>query len=193
MDRIRSAEVYGLASRYPFVANSRWFEDVAGRHIAAVAATLPLDVIAAAQEHGRARDRDATVAELLAELRDRDTRGRGGAGFTTALKWKICSDTEAEQRYVVCNADEGEPGTFKDRLLLQQYADRVIEGMTMCGLTIGATKGFIYLRGEYRYLLDSLQSTLDERRQKGLLGENILGKSDHNFDISIHLYFVVKY
>jgi [NiFe] hydrogenase diaphorase moiety large subunit len=88
---------------------------------------------------------------------------------------------------VVCNADEGEPGTFKDRVLLDLYTDAVIEGMTICARVIGATRGFIYLRGEYRFLLDKINTALDARRQQGLLGQNILGHEDFNFDIDIHL------
>ncbi len=124
---------------------------------------------------------------IMDELDQSGLRGRGGAGFTTALKWRLCRDSKADQHYVVCNADEGEPGTFKDRLLLQQYADRVVEGMTACAITTGATEGFIYLRGEYRYLLDSLESLLEQRRMNGLLGQNILGHDGINFDIHIHL------
>ena len=114
-------------------------------------------------------------------------RGRGGAGFATALKWRLCRDAPADDRVVVCNADEGEPGTFKDRVLLQFYADEVIEGMTLCAGVIGASRGFIYLRGEYRYLLEPLQQTLQQRRQQGLLGRMILGQDGFDFDIEIHL------
>ena len=88
---------------------------------------------------------------------------------------------------MVCNADEGEPGTFKDRVLMQEYADLVFEGMTLCGRVIGARQGFVYLRGEYRYLLDSLKATLQRRREIGLLGQSILGESGFDFDIDIHL------
>ncbi len=124
---------------------------------------------------------------VLNELKRSDLRGRGGAGFNTSLKWQLCAQASASDRVVVCNADEGEPGTFKDRLLLQQYADTVIEGMTVCALAIGATQGFIYLRGEYRFLLQHLQKVLENRRKQHLLGNNISGKSGTDFDISIHL------
>jgi [NiFe] hydrogenase diaphorase moiety large subunit len=112
-------------------------------------------------------------------------RGRGGAGFATGLKWRLCKEAAGDVRYVVCNADEGEPGTFKDRMLLQHQADKVFEGMTTCAFVIGARKGFLYLRGEYRYLLPHLQTVLAEQRCRGLLGKNILGRQGFEFDIDI--------
>ena len=90
-------------------------------------------------------------------------RGRGGAGFRTAMKWRFCKQAGADSRYVVCNADEGEPGTFKDRVLLNSYADSFFEGMTLCAGVIGARHGFLYLRGEYRYLLEPLEHVLQQR------------------------------
>src|SRR5690606_4116516 len=86
---------------------------------------------------------------------------------------------------VVCNADEGEPGTFKDRVLLQCHADALFEGMTLCAYGIGARKGFLYLRGEYRYLLGHLQTVLRRRYDSGLLGVSILGRAGFSFDIEI--------
>ena len=126
-------------------------------------------------------------AQLLDELDKSWLRGRGGAGFKTAAKWRFCREAEAQQRYVVCNADEGEPGTFKDRVLLNSYADEVFEGMTLCAGIIGAKQGYLYLRGEYRYLFDPLQRVLESRRQAGLLGHNILGRDGFDFDIDIHM------
>ncbi len=114
-------------------------------------------------------------------------RGRGGAGFPTGLKWESTRNAPGAEKYVVCNADEGEPGTFKDRVLLTSRADLVVEGMTLCGLAIGARQGYLYLRGEYRYLLEPLQDTLRRRREQGLLGANILGAAGFEFDIDIHL------
>ncbi|MEE9494656.1 MAG: NAD(P)H-dependent oxidoreductase subunit E [Gammaproteobacteria bacterium] len=124
---------------------------------------------------------------ILSVLEQSGLRGRGGAGFPTATKWRICRDTIANHHYVVCNADEGEPGTFKDRVLLNRYANTVIEGMTLCAAVIGAEKGYLYLRGEYRYLLAELESVLMRRRNHHLLGKNILGQPDFHFDIDIHL------
>lgn len=124
---------------------------------------------------------------VLEELEKSGLRGRGGAGFKTAMKWKFCKQSKAEQSYVVCNADEGEPGTFKDRVLLQSWADELIEGMTLCAAVIGASKGFIYLRGEYFYLLEHLQNVLQRRREQGLLGQGINGADGLDFDIDIHM------
>lgn len=124
---------------------------------------------------------------MLAEIRASGLRGRGGAGFTTSIKWESCRNAPGEAHYVVCNADEGEPGTFKDRVLLTSYTDKVFEGMTLCGYVIGAQKGLLYLRGEYRYLLDHLNEILVRRRQQNLLGSNIQGKKEFDFDIEIHV------
>lgn len=126
------------------------------------------------------------LKETLLEIDKAGLRGRGGAGFKTATKWQFCSEERQAERYVVCNADEGEPGTFKDRVLLNSYADQIFEGMTLCGAIIGAKQGFLYLRGEYLHLHDKLQVVLEQRRQDGLLGGNILGLG-LDFDIEIHL------
>ena len=124
---------------------------------------------------------------ILEALNTSGLRGQGGAGYKSAAKWIACRNAPGEVKYVVCNADEGEPGTFKDRVLMQDFADLVFEGMTLCGRVIGAHQGFLYLRGEYRYLLDTLKETLRRRREVGLLGEAILGDPSFNFDIDIHL------
>lgn len=125
-------------------------------------------------------------AETVLEAISRSgLRGRGGAGFATGLKWKFCQEAQSETRHVVCNADEGEPGTFKDRLLLTRHADLVFEGMTLAGFVIGARRGTLYLRGEYRYLLPELEAVLAGRRQANLLGNNILGHKGFVFDIDI--------
>ncbi|WP_340123123.1 NAD(P)H-dependent oxidoreductase subunit E [Methylobacter svalbardensis] len=126
------------------------------------------------------------IKETLTEIDKSGLRGRGGAGFKTAIKWQFCSEEQQAERYVICNADEGEPGTFKDRVLLNSYADQVFEGMTVCAAIIGAKQGFLYLRGEYLHLYDKLQGILDQRRRNGLLGSNILG-AGWNFDIEICL------
>ena len=124
-------------------------------------------------------------AGLLQEITAASLRGRGGAGFCVGKKWAQCRDTVAKVRYVVCNADEGEPGTFKDRVLLHTQADTVFEGMTLCAYAIGAQQGFLYLRGEYRYLLPHLQAILATRRKQNLLGSDILEKPGFIFDIEI--------
>ena len=124
--------------------------------------------------------------ETLAELDRSGLRGRGGAGFKTAMKWRFCAEEKSDSHYVVCNADEGEPGTFKDRVLLNSYADQVFEGMTVAAAIIGSKQGYLYLRGEYLHLYDKLQMVLKQRREVGLLGSNILG-SGLDFDIEIRL------
>ena len=142
-------------------------------------ALAPGEALAAACARG--------TQKLLEEMKASKLRGRGGAGFATGLKWEACRNAEGGARYVVCNADEGEPGTFKDRVLLAAHADLVFEGMTLCALAIGAQKGMLYLRGEYRYLLDHLHAVLERRRGAKLLGAGILGRSGFDFDIEIHL------
>jgi len=126
-------------------------------------------------------------AETLAEIGRSNLRGRGGAGFAAGRKWEACRNAPDADRYVVCNADEGEPGTFKDRVLLTRYADLVFDGMTVCGYVTGAESGFLYLRGEYRHLLAPLEEALAERRAAGLLGRNVCGLAGFDFDITIHL------
>jgi [NiFe] hydrogenase diaphorase moiety large subunit len=127
-------------------------------------------------------------ADTLLDVVERSgLRGRGGAGFRTATKWRLCRAAKADERYVVCNADEGEPGTFKDRILLNSHADQVFEGMTLCAGIIGARKGYFYLRGEYRYLREPLEAVLARRREAGLLGVSIQGRAGFDFDIEIHM------
>ena len=129
-------------------------------------------------------------AAMLDEIKRANLRGRGGAGFTTGLKWEACRNAplkSGQQRFVVCNADEGEPGTFKDRVLLNSYADLVFEGMTVAAYALGARRGFLYLRGEYRYLLEPLNAVLQRRRKDKLLGTDIIGIPGADFDIEIHL------
>jgi [NiFe] hydrogenase diaphorase moiety large subunit len=125
--------------------------------------------------------------KIIETIKQSGLRGRGGAGFPTGLKWEACRNAQGSEHYVVCNADEGEPGTFKDRVLLTRHADLVFEGMTLCALAVGAKKGFLYLRGEYRYLLEPLKAALQRRRDSILLGESILGQPGFDFDIEIHL------
>ena len=130
-----------------------------------------------------ARGPQATLAEIkLSKL-----RGRGGAGFSTGRKWELCRDAPGAEHVVVCNADEGEPGTFKDRVLLARHADALFGGMTIAAHVIGARIGLVYLRGEYRYLLEHLESVLQRRRDTRLLGPSILGHASFDFDIRIHV------
>ncbi|MBE9608774.1 NAD(P)H-dependent oxidoreductase subunit E [Chitinilyticum piscinae] len=145
-------------------------------------------VLAARSEPGRALQAafQQGPERLLKEIDRSGLRGRGGAGFRTALKWRVSRDAPGKAHYVVCNADEGEPGTFKDRTLLTRFADEVFEGMTLGAYVIGAEQGFLYLRAEYGWLYPHLVAVLARRRAEHLLGHQILGH-DFNFDIDIHL------
>jgi [NiFe] hydrogenase diaphorase moiety large subunit len=127
------------------------------------------------------------VPALLNEMTISNLRGRGGAGFVTAKKWELCRAAAGSEHCIVCNADEGEPGTFKDRVLLSRDPDMVFEGMTIAALAIGARQGMLYLRGEYRYLLEALDAVLRRRREQHLLGVAIHGRAGFDFDISIHV------
>jgi len=124
---------------------------------------------------------------VIQEMTKAKLRGRGGAGFPTGLKWKLCRQSISEEHHVVCNADEGEPGTFKDRVLLTEVPDLVFDGMTIAGYALGARHGLVYLRGEYAYLWDALQDVLRNRRRLGLLGHNVCGREGFDFDIRIQL------
>jgi [NiFe] hydrogenase diaphorase moiety large subunit len=125
--------------------------------------------------------------DILFELKESGLKGRGGAGFPTSTKWMLVAASTADKKFVVCNADEGEPGTFKDRILLMEYPALVFDGMVIAGYTIGSKTGILYLRGEYEYMLEQLEEYLMKMRDDNLLGKNILGKKDFDFDISIRL------
>src|SRR6266540_650905 len=124
--------------------------------------------------------------DVVAEIKASGLVGRGGAAFPTGIKWEGAAKEQADQKYVICNADESEPGTFKDRILLLDDPHRTIEGMLIAAYAIGASKGYIYVRGEYPYILPVLENALNETREANLLGENILG-SHFSFDIEIRL------
>jgi [NiFe] hydrogenase diaphorase moiety large subunit len=166
---------------------------VAGEALRAAIARAPSDGVAASNTRSWREELpkgQSGPTAMLDEIKRSRLRGRGGAGFTTGMKWEACRNAPlpaGQQRIIVCNADEGEPGTFKDRVLLTRCADQVFEGMTVAAYTVGARRGFLYLRGEYRYLLDPLNAVLTRRREEGLLGTNILGVPGLGFDIEIHL------
>ncbi len=125
-----------------------------------------------------------TPEQVIAEVKASGLRGRGGAGFPTGLKWSFCAPVKAREKYVVCNADEGEPGTFKDRLIMEGDPHKVLEGMALCGYAIGATRGYVYIRGEYALSIERMQRAIDAARARGLLGRNILERG-FDFDIEI--------
>jgi len=124
--------------------------------------------------------------DILFEIKDSGLKGRGGAGFPTSTKWMLTAAAKADKKFIVCNADEGEPGTFKDRVLLMEYPQLVFEGMVIGGYTVGAKVGIVYLRAEYEYMLEHLENFLSNMREDNLLGSGILG-TDFSFDISIRL------
>ncbi len=123
--------------------------------------------------------------EVIGTITESRLRGRGGAGFPTGMKWKFCRKAKGDKHYIICNADEGEPGTFKDRVILTRVADLVFEGMTIAAYAVGAEEGLFYLRGEFAYLLNHLEKVLERRRHLGLLGKSIAGQEGFDFDIRI--------
>ena len=123
--------------------------------------------------------------EVIDEVKASALRGRGGAGFPTGMKWSFVPKDSPKQKYVVCNADESEPGTFKDRYLMERDPHALIEGMIIAGWALGSNTGYIYTRGEYKYLIDIMDVALAEARDAGFLGKNILGSG---FDMDIHTH-----
>lgn len=123
--------------------------------------------------------------DIIDMVRDAKLKGRGGAGFPTGIKWNFAAAEKRGPKYIMCNADEGEPGTFKDRLILGEYADLVMEGMTIGARAIGASLGLIYLRAEYGYLRSHLEEVIRRRKLAGLLGYNVGGVDGFNFNIMV--------
>lgn len=128
--------------------------------------------------------RDMEPRDVIQLIKDSGLRGRGGAGFPTGLKWDFTHRAPGDEKYLICNADEGEPGTFKDRLILEGDPHSVIEGMAIAAYAIGASKGYIYFRGEYNLSIERLKRALQQAREYGLLGKDIFG-SGFDFDIDI--------
>ncbi|MEG0353034.1 MAG: NADH-quinone oxidoreductase subunit NuoF [Cellulosilyticaceae bacterium] len=125
-----------------------------------------------------------TQQEVIDEIKKSGLRGRGGGGFPTGLKWEFAYKNQSDQKYVVCNADEGDPGAFMDRSILEGDPHSIVEAMAVCGYSIGATKGLVYIRAEYPLAIKRLETAIESARQYGLLGEDILG-TGFNFDIEI--------
>jgi [NiFe] hydrogenase diaphorase moiety large subunit len=124
--------------------------------------------------------------DIVDLVRDSRLKGRGGAGFPTGMKWDFAAAEKREPKYLICNADEGEPGTFKDRVILTDYPELVIEGMTIGARAIGASLGLIYLRAEYAYLKHHLEEVVDAVASR-LLGNRIAGIEGFDFDIVVGL------
>ncbi len=125
-------------------------------------------------EKARSMDR----RELIEEVKKANLRGRGGAGFNCGMKWSFSYQLETDQKYVVCNADEGEPGTYKDRIIMENDPQSLFEGMAICGYAIGSDKGYIYCRGEYPYVVQHLNQAIAQAKEKGVLGD---------FDIEVRM------
>ncbi len=123
--------------------------------------------------------------DIIDELKESGIRGRGGAGFLTGIKWQMVADQESEEKYVICNGDEGDPGAFMDRMLLESYPFRIIEGIVIAGFAVGAHRGYMYIRAEYPLAVKRVQEAIDKCYQEGILGENIL-RSNFDFDLSIY-------
>ncbi len=125
-----------------------------------------------------------TPEEVIKEVKDSGQRGRGGAGFSTGLKWELARKNKSDEKYVVCNADEGDPGAFMDRSVLEGDPHSVLEAMAICGFSIGASNGLIYIRAEYPLAITRLKIAINQARENGLLGNNIFG-TGFNFDIKL--------
>ncbi len=129
--------------------------------------------------------KEMTPEAIIEEVKTSGLRGRGGAGFPTGLKWSFVPRTSPKPRVIVVNADESEPGTCKDRLLMEYDPHQLIEGILIAGLAVDAHKGYIYIRGEYRYLIDAMDRAIDEAYAKGYLGNNVAG-TGFQFDLCTH-------
>ena len=127
-----------------------------------------------------------TPEDVIKVVTDSGLRGRGGGGFPTGRKWALCAPNKADQKYVVCNADEGDPGAFMDRSVLEGDPHCLIEAMAICGYAVGATQGYVYVRAEYPIAVNRLQKAIDEAREAGILGKNIFG-SGFDFELDIRL------
>jgi formate dehydrogenase iron-sulfur subunit len=127
-----------------------------------------------------------TSDAILADVTASGLRGRGGAGFPTGIKWKTVAQTASDKKYIVCNADEGDSGTFADRMIMEGDPFVVIEGMTIAGVTVGATKGYIYIRSEYPHAVEAMNAAIATAQRAGYLGQRICG-SKHSFDLEVRV------
>ena len=132
------------------------------------------------------KPRGLTPDQVIAEVKASGLRGRGGAGFPTGLKWSFVPKGSPKPKYIVCNADESEPGTFKDRELMEKNPHLLLEGMILAGYAIGSNVGYIYLRGEFEYIQRILDQAIAEARSAGLLGDDIAG-TGYRFQLHTHL------
>lgn len=188
----RGSEARELVSKLGDGNNSSpLVQSMVNNNIRETGAVLLNDYDTAHANKGMAAALAISPSSVMDLLESAQLSGRGGAGYLTTAKWRISANTQAARRYVICNADEGEPGTFKDRVLLTEKAHMLFEGMTITAYAIGAEHGILYLRAEYRYLKPYLEDVLEERRAQGLLGADILIDEADNtrfsFDIRIQL------
>jgi NADH:ubiquinone oxidoreductase subunit F (NADH-binding)/NADH:ubiquinone oxidoreductase subunit E/Pyruvate/2-oxoacid:ferredoxin oxidoreductase delta subunit len=128
---------------------------------------------------------EKTPEQVIQEIIDSGIRGRGGAGFPTGEKWKLVASAESDRKYVICNGDEGDPGAFMDRMLLESYPFRILEGMIAAGYSVGASRGILYIRAEYPLAVTRVQQAISICREQGYLGKNILG-TGFDFDLSVY-------
>ena len=135
---------------------------------------------------GLRRALSMTGADVVKEVTESGLRGRGGAGFPTGIKWKTVHDAKAEQKYIVCNADEGDSATFADRMIMEGDPFVLIEGMAIAGVAVGATKGYVYIRSEYPDAIEVMGEAITIARKSGLLGASLLG-SDKSFDMEVRV------
>ena len=125
-------------------------------------------------------------AEIVRTVTESGLRGRGGAGFPTGIKWKTVADAPGDRKYIICNADEGDSGTFSDRMIMEGDPFVLIEGMTIAGIATGATKGYVYTRSEYPLAIKTMRAAIDIARAAGILGPSVMG-SAHAFDIEVRM------
>ncbi|AUH64789.1 formate dehydrogenase beta subunit [Paracoccus zhejiangensis] len=176
-----SAESLGRVEEIPFFANQTRLT------FARCGVIDPLDLDDYAAHGGLAgltRAIAMSSAEIVQEVADSGLRGRGGAGFPTGIKWKTVAEAAADQKYIVCNADEGDSGTFADRMIMEGDPFTLIEGMAIAGLGVGATRGYVYLRSEYPDAIRVMRAAVKIARQRGMLGADVLG-SGRAFDMEI--------
>src|ERR1051326_5706525 len=151
-----------------------------GKGAAEIETYLKLDGYKAAQ-----KALSMSSDDIINEMKTSNLRGRGGAGFPTGMKWSFVPKESAKPKYILCNADESEPGTCKDRPLMELVPHQLIEGIVIAGRAVGAHHGYIYIRGEYRYVIEIVDAAIEEAYARGYLGKNILG-SGFDFDMSTH-------
>ena len=187
LTRVHAESVPGIIAecRHVAAAPARRSEGGASRVTTSVPSATTFSTVEA--EAGLKAALSLPRSHITAVLSTSGLKGRGGAGFLTGTKWDFAVAQQSDEKYIVCNADEGEPGTFKDRVILSESADLVFEGMTIAARAIGAREGIVYLRGEYAYLRPHLEAVLAHRRRHGLLGTNVLGVDGFDFDVSVRM------